>query len=453
MDRTNGLLRFVGDYQAPLIATAITAAFSLLLLAVISLGLPIWFLVLVVAVIVYAFTVLHRPVVGLYFVVAVFFVPIKLSFGLSLLQSVGGGTAALLLLWFLYQNHRIVLGSYMIPPFLLGPLFLVSFLYTHDAARTLDAFRHWAFNMMFVLLLLNLVTTFKTFKKILWAIMIMASANSIVAMIDSSAASHYAHRAAGMMRNPNALAHLAALAFPLALYQYMFAKGWVRWFSLALCAVLAGGIVVSVSRGALISVLFVFFAVVIRERRRLIPLLFVAGLAFSAIPLVPEYYFVRVGNLATDAKYSLALGNDRQLTDRGHLNAAGLRIWAAHPIMGVGIGNFGYYYVRPEFRGGMLAKQSIVAHNVYIQALSETGIVGTSIFFWMLINSVLSLLRAGRAVKRTDKRWVYFGGVEMMTLAVLISTGVVGNMVGSNLWLFLGLTMVADKVANNKEEP
>ncbi len=453
MNRTLDLLGSAGVTPAPLIAIGTTAVFSLLLLAVLAVGLPIWSLLIVVAAIVYGFTVLHRPIVGIYVVVAVFFIPLKFSIGITLLQSVGAGTAAILLAWFLYHRRKIVVGSFMTPMFLLGPLILVSLWHTRNATATLMYFRLWVFNMMFVLLLLNLVTRFELFKKVLWAIMIMASINSVVAMVEYSAATEHRYRSTGLMENPNGFGHLAALAFPLALYQYLYAKGWVRWLGLLLCAVLAGGVVASVSRGALLSLLVVLVAVVIVERRRLIPILLIFGLAFSSIPLLPDYFVERAANLVVDVKNSVMIGNQRGLTSRGHLNTAGLRIWAAHPIMGVGIGNFGFYYNEREFIGGMTAKQEVVAHNIYIQALAEMGTVGAVVLFWLLLNSGLSLLRARRVTGRSDERRIYFGAIEMMTLAILVSTASSGSLMGNDLWMFLGLTMIAGRVAETTGEP
>jgi len=447
MNRTTGFLWFTDVAPAPLVAVGATVSFSLLLVAVLTIGLPIWSLLIFVAAIVYGFMVLHQPIIGVYVVVAVFFVPHQFSTGISLLQSVGAGTATILLVWFLYHRRKIVFGSFMIPLLLLGPLILVSLWYTHDATTTLMYFRRWVFNMMFVLLLVNLITRFDLFKKVLWAIMIMASINAVVAMVDYSTSTMYNYRSKGLMENPNGFGHLAALAFPLALYQYLYRKGWMRWLGLLMCAVLAGGIVASVSRGALTSLIIVLGVVAIVERRRLIPIVVVLGLMFSSIPLLPNYFVDRVGNLALDVKNSIMVGNKHGLTSRGNLNTAGLRIWAAHPILGVGIGNFGFYYNQREFIGGMTAGQAVVAHNVYLQALSEMGTVGGLLLFWLLLNSALSLRRARRATAGSDERKIYFGGIEMMTLSILVSTASSGSLMGNNLWMFLGLTMIAGRVA------
>jgi O-antigen ligase len=452
MNRIAGLLGFGGVNPALMVVAVTTVGLSAILFGILRVGLPIWSLLIVVVVFVYVFAVLHRPIIGVYAVVAVFFTPIKLSIGVSLLQSVGAGTAAILLLWFFYHKRKIVVGSFMLPLFLLGPLMLLSLWYTHDATATLMYVRRWAFNMMFVFLLLNLVTQFEMFKKVLWAIMLMASVNSIVAMVEFSRSTEHHYRSVGLMENPNNFGQLATLAFPLALYQYLYGKGWVRWVGLTLGGILVGGIVVSVSRGALVSLIIVFGVVMFLERRRLIPLLLILGLAVSAIPLLPDFFVERVGNLTVDVKNSLLVGNQTGLTSRGHLNTAGLRIWTAHPVMGVGVGNFGFYYNQRQFIGGMTAKQTVVAHNIYVQTLAEMGTIGAVLLLWMLVNSGRSLIQARRATDRNGERWTYFGAIEMMTLSILIATASTGSVMGNDLWMFLGLTMIASRVAQSKSE-
>jgi O-antigen ligase len=254
------------------------------------------------------------------------------------------------------------------------------------------------------------------------------------------------------MANPNNFGQLAALAFPLALYQYIFGKGWVRWLGFALSGVLVAGIVVSISRGALISLIIVFVVVMVRERRRLIPLLLVAVLALSAVPLLPDFFIYRVENLNDDVKNSIMIGNKQTLTSRGHLNTAGLRIWAANPVMGVGLGNFGRYYIKREFIGGMTAGAQVMPHNIYIQAMAEMGTVGLAVLVWMLVNSALSLIRARNSTDPKGQRWAYFRALEMMTLSILISTASSGNILGNDLWMFLGLTMIAGRVAQTDDD-
>ncbi len=226
----------------------------------------------------------------------------------------------------------------------------------------------------------------------------------------------------------------------------------MRFVGLFLSGILVAGIVSSVSRGALVSLLVVFVVICFRERRRVLPLALIAALAFALTPVLPEFFIERVGNLGEDVKKSVAFGGGNDLTHRGHLNTAGLRIWAAHPILGVGIGNFKFYYHQPEFLSGWAASEDVVAHNIYIQALAEMGTVGGLLLLWLLFNSGKSLWRTRQATFGTERRRVYARAIEMMTLAILINTASTGSLMGNDIWMFLGLTMIAGRVAEKDAE-
>ena len=440
-------------YRTPLISMAVLVGFTLALFGVQRVGMPIWTLMIPVIGAAYLLITLQKPMIGLVAVICVFFVPIRLDIGVSLLQTVGGGTAALLMVWFLYTKRGLVFGKIQAPLLLLGVMILVSIWFSMDATRTTFYFRRWVFNMMFVMLMLNLVTTFDVFKKIIWSVMIMAAVNSIAGVIGYASASEHNYRSTGLMENANSFGHLAALAFPLALYQYIYRRGWMRVAGFALLIILTGGIVASVSRGALLSVMVVFAVTLWRERQRAIPLLIVVAVAVAATPLLPEYYQDRVGNLAVDIKNSVMVNNDRGLTSRGYLNSAGLKIWSTHPILGVGIGNFGYYYVQREFVEDLAGSEQTIAHNIYIQALAEMGVVGAFLLLWIMLQSAKSILRARKLSEAYQDRLVYFRAIEMMALAILVSTATYGSLMNNDFWMFIGLTAIASRVAADQPEP
>ena len=441
--------RLVGhlDASPALIAGGVIGAFALAMMAVLRLGLPIWSLLVVVVAALYAFLTLHRPTIGVLVVVCVFFVPLQVAGGVSLLQIVGVLTAGLLLISFSYQQRTIVVGNILFPLVLLGVLILVSFWYTRDAGRTAFYLRSWVLNMMFVLLLLNVVTTFDAFKKVIWVVIAMAALNSITGIHDYATTSEAQYRSMGLMENQNNFGHLAALAVPLALYQYLYRRGLARWLGLALCMVIVGGVVASVSRGAVLSVLVAGVATMITERRRIIPLLLVVVLALSAVPFLPDYFNERVGDLAMDVKRSVLLTDEGNMTSRGHLNTSGLRIWLAHPVIGVGIGNFGFYFMQEEYLAGLAGGNNMVAHNIYVQALAETGLLGFLVLVSVIVISVRGLWRARRAARHDTDRWVYFGAIEMMALTIAVSTASSGSLMHNDLWMFIGLTAVSSRIA------
>jgi len=448
MNRDGGLVARLDIAPAPLVVGGVLVAFTLALLAVVKLALPVWSLLLLFGIAAYVVAVLNSPVVGLLAVVAMFFLPTQIFGGVTLLQAAGAGTAALLLIWFLYQQRSIYFGNVLLPFLLLGVLILISFLFTRDATRSLMFFRKWAFNMLFAVLLLNLVTRFEVFKKVIWTVMIMAAVNAAAAVIDFATSSDWYYRSTGLLENANYLGHLAALAFPIALFQYLYRTGPVRWVGLGLAALLAGGVIASVSRGATLSLVLVFLVMLVRERRKILPLLFVLLLGLCAVPFLPKYFHERVGDLGADVKRSIFLSENRDLTSRGYLMSGGLKIWMKHPVLGVGMGNFGRYFVEREYNPGFRKRNpNVVPHNIYTQALAETGLVGAGLLAWLLIMALRNILRARQAARNDPDRWLYFGAVEMMALAVIISSAASGSLLRAEFWLFICLTAMSTRVA------
>ena len=109
---------------------------------------------------------------------------------------------------------------------------------------------------------------------------------------------------------------------------------------------------------------------------------------------------------------------------------AGLRIFLAHPIAGVGLGNFDLF-APAYFPQGTLYAEAQAAHNLLISALAETGIIGTVLLI-LMISAVLAegirLIRADRALRRPDPAGRHWPPVPA-TYARLTSGLVVGYLV------------------------
>lgn len=75
------------------------------------------------------------------------------------------------------------------------------------------------------------------------------------------------------------------------------------------------------------------------------------------------------------------------LNGRGELYSLAFNMWNNHLIIGNGWGSFSYYYQQYIYTIGEVSY--LDAHNVYIQVLCETGIVGLSIYvIFVLYNTI-----------------------------------------------------------------
>jgi hypothetical protein len=58
-----------------------------------------------------------------------------------------------------------------------------------------------------------------------------------------------------------------------------------------------------------------------------------------------------------------------------------------------------------------------------------------------------SILRASKMSEEYSDRVVYFRAIEMMALAILVSTATYGRLMNNDFWMFVGLTAIASRVA------
>jgi O-antigen ligase len=194
--------------------------------------------------------------------------------------------------------------------------------------------------------------------------------------------------------NPDDFAGLLEMLLPVAILyiagqQRRFSlEGWVwRVFAatLALASLLLSG-----SRGGLLalSAEIAIATYVLRragarttERRRLAmaaALTLLAGLMLFAY-VDPGWVAKKLGSVAHVHRTWAEWGSDRK-----SMALDALRMWRDHPILGVGLGDFETAY--PRYQSYPSDVWIDHAHNDYVEALAETGLVGA-----LLILSALAL--------------------------------------------------------------
>ena len=95
--------------------------------------------------------------------------------------------------------------------------------------------------------------------------------------------------------------------------------------------------------------------------------------------VLPQSLVQRVDELSDIVPTNRPRSPDTSLRGRASENLAAVHMWTDHPLLGVGPDNFEIHYQtysaaigidpRPEERG---------AHNLYLESLAETGVLGTA---------------------------------------------------------------------------
>lgn len=203
-------------------------------------------------------------------------------------------------------------------------------------------------------------------------------------------------RVVGTFAQPNPFAAYLNLALPLALALVLFSRDRrERWAAGAASALLIGAEYLAHSRGATLGLAAAIVVILVvglrRERQALLAAGVLAPMVALAwlVGLIPA----RLINAATSQFHVAGTtvcgrvdARDFSTVERVAHWVAGLRMFAAHPILGVGAGNYGAAY--PKYACADWPEPLGHAHNYYINTGAELGVIGLVAFF-ALIGCVL----------------------------------------------------------------
>jgi O-antigen ligase len=143
-------------------------------------------------------------------------------------------------------------------------------------------------------------------------------------------------------------------------------------------------------------------------------------------------------------------------TGRTDIWTIGGRMVEAHPVRGVGGGNFPvasiHYLLRPGVieRDDFIIETPKVAHNIYLEVQAELGAVGLLLFLALLGFSIRSAMRAALAFKRQgDAHSELLARVVVIALAgILAADCFASEQYSKQLWLLLALGPAMLALAN-----
>jgi O-antigen ligase len=210
--------------------------------------------------------------------------------------------------------------------------------------------------------------------------------------------------------NPNELGASLLLPFSLAFASFLSAGGAAKKaIPLVAMTLIAAAVFLTMSRGALVALVIAVMVLLYRVGLRTRVLV---SLAVLALPLlfVPNLFFERI----KEAPFGRGTG-------RLDIFLAGVQIVKHNPILGTGVANFPLAYRRyagyaPVFRGYDTGG-GWSAHNAYLQAWAETGVIG----FVLLLLAIKSQMKAARAALGNPVSRDYRGiGIEAACWGALV---------------------------------
>lgn len=280
-----------------------------------------------------------------------------------------------------------------------------------------------AFNDMFLkavvifIVIINVVRTERRLKGLFFIALAVALVASVTTLNSYRTGERMVegYRATGILggtlEDPNDMSLFLVTVLPIAVALLLGARGWLTKIMYALCVVImAGGIVVTFSRGGFLALfgVILFLAYKIGRRRPLLGA--TTGLAlFAVLALAPGNY---VGRLASIVHPSLDEAGSAQ--ERSGLLAQSIKETIKNPIFGLGIGNF---HLKTE--------RDKPTHNAYTQVSSEMGIPALVIYLMFLVTPFIALRRMEHETYNVE------GYARLHALAIGLQASLVGYMIGS----------------------
>jgi O-antigen ligase len=227
------------------------------------------------------------------------------------------------------------------------------------------------------------------------------------------------------------------------------------------------GLVASFARGAVLSAALVLVTVWLRSPRKLamfVGVLFVVGtIVIASHMLFPDGFFW------TEMQSITGGFQDPTGADRGNLWRAGWRVFLQSPLFGVGPANFGAYAAEhfgfgdaPGFYEDPAHLYGRNLHNIYVQVLSEQGLIGVAVFLFILVDFVRRnrSLRTKSALERWDKatngrldlRWISLG-LEGAMVGYLATGVFYDQLYTSSLYSLVALNFILYSVTTPRVSP
>lgn len=221
------------------------------------------------------------------------------------------------------------------------------------------------------------------------------------------------YRAGMSVGNANYFATSAVVCLPFAFFMALNAdKRWKRLFCMFCLPISLLGIAFTGSRGGLLALVVAFGLVIWFSPHR------VRNLILACLVITPFLIFAPVSpiqRLINPTKSDVHTEQTRLITWE-----AGIEMFKAHPLTGIGLGNFkklAFFYEKGP-------KAIFIAHNTYIGLAAELGFAAPILFLIIVAAAIVSLDRARRQSRLQEPPALYYG-------ATSLEAGMAGYLVGA----------------------
>jgi putative inorganic carbon (HCO3(-)) transporter len=394
----------------------------------------------------------------------------------SILQPFLGLLAGVILLRWILVNDRpegwertfILLTAY-------GVVFGASLLYAVNFDKSMESLQDYIKDAAIALLLVLLIRRISTLRNVIWTLLMVGLFVSLINIFQfytgtfTNAYYGFAQadmqsilgntddwRIAGPIGDPNYFALILLVLVPMAMERTMNEKRLVLKIlaGIALVAIFLT-VILTYSRGAFVALIIVGGIMVLRTPGKPLPFLLIGALlVFLAIQFAPPNYTARMRTI-----FSILPGNQERFSKDYSIDARSsefiisLEMFKDNPLFGVGKNNYTSRYIEYSIKTGADPTRIATApHNLYFEALAETGLFGFLIFMYIVYQMVFQLFSAHQKLKeiKMHDKGKLLRGVIYGILAYLAGSLFLHAAYARYFWLLFGIAMASENIVRNE---
>jgi len=200
-----------------------------------------------------------------------------------------------------------------------------------------------------------------------------------------------------------------------------------------------GAAIASSSRGALLGIAASGLVVLWKSPYKIKGTIFLVILSVAVYNAIPEESLKRFESSGTDSTSQQRL----------EIWKIGLNEMKDNPFFGVGFENWRPYYRQkyPQYN-----HYTAFVHNIFIQAGTELGYVGLSLFIVMVLYSFVANRQTRRFAKKTDNQFFYnlAHGFDVSLVGMLVSASFVTVLYYPYFWIHFTFVVAMNRIAMNQ---
>jgi putative inorganic carbon (HCO3(-)) transporter len=359
--------------------------------------------------------------------------------------------------------------------FILMAFWLFSAVTSGDPGQGMQKFQAYVENSLFAFVITFFIQRPRSMRRVIWTFLwsgIIVAGLTVVQNLTSTFSNDYAgfaqweysstggttnHRAAGMYGNANAYAQSLIVILPLALDRFWHEKKkYLRVIAGAALAITALGIVFTYSRNGFLTMIFTLGFLIVIRRPNIMPLALTGVMALFLLQFLPATYTERLSSLFQfSSADSPSVIVDQSFRGRLSENLAAIQMFQDSPLIGIGLDNYEVNYQSYSRKIGLDPRRTARAPaSLYLELISEQGLIGTTLFLFFIVSVFRSMWRARKIFEvigmENDAHLVlaFFAGLLGYMFFYISKSGSYSNA----FWVLLGIALSFEQVAKNSRQ-